>query len=69
MQQGNIIAEVSGEFPKHLRRERDLGDEDHRVFPVLKRLLDQMQIDLRFAARRYAVQKSGFSLAAFHELL
>ena len=60
----NIIAELGSKAAQDLRRERDLRHEQHGRFPAAQRFLDELQVDLRFAAGGHAVQQRGAAASA-----
>ena len=57
MQHGDLIPEVGGKCPEHLRRERNLRHEQDRGAPHIKTAADEVDVDARFAAAGHAVQQ------------
>ena len=53
----HFIAEVGGEFSHHLRRQNNLRHQNNSGLPHCQCFLHQPQINLRFSAARYALQK------------
>src|SRR5262249_49476348 len=56
VQDGDVPA-AALEARDRLRRERDLRNEDDRFLPLLHRLLDSSEINLRLSAARHAMQQ------------
>ena len=59
VENGDFLGEAGAEPLDRLRRQRDLGDEEDRAFSLLERRRDRLQIDLRFAASRDAINQVG----------
>ena len=57
VQDGNRVAEIGGKRLDHLRRQRDLRNEQDRALPRCERLRDQVQIHERLAAAGHAEEQ------------
>ena len=67
MEHRDLIAELGGELPQHLRRQADFGNEHDGAFSGFERVGDEAQIDLRLAAAGHAEKQRGTRFSLVHE--
>ena len=62
VQNGHVVAEAAAKAPHRLRRERDLGHNHDGPAPLCSHAFDGVEVDLRLARARDAVDKHHVTL-------